>query len=653
LEVFLYALFLSTLVSLQLNVSDDTGHIVAGAAVYVDDYLIAVTDAAGVARIPDGTDFVTIRVLGYALYSDSIRDKDSIVLRTVPVPSGMVISVIGERSILRGCIPSTTVLSGDDMQEISSCGIRTISRKSSGILIREYGGAMPIISFSIRGSSSEQINYLVDGHSLESTMDGLPGLNLDPSVFSGLLISRGAGSGFAGGGGAGTVEFLSESVHTPARMSIRADNTGGAGISGAVTLGSLRTALSLRRLEGVSGSVGYDGTFLISGDGEDFDFGFLGNTSEGETESPDMFYPTDGIRRRISLDSWCSWKIGRLVLSGGNRIGRLEYTESTPLQFDDTHDECRLDFSGEYSFDTSRTDFEIAAETGFEIVSSTSLGERYRGFWDFSAKCGYSEVISIITGIRVKAAGQNHQIGGRLTASFPVLDSACIMHASISRGFRFPTMNELHWQEDVFAAGNPELETEVTGEGEIGIAFPSWDILKFSAAAFIAHTDEMIIWLPGDDGKWRPENIGKASRKGIEVDGWFSAEVFTLSGNLTLLSAVDDTPGETTEGCELPYMADVIWAVTAECKLPYEWTLTASVNETGRRFTNRSETKWLSAYRLFGAGIDMPLNSVLGNLSAGIFVDNILDTEYEESNGYSGKPRTIGLAFYWNDGGGE
>lgn len=646
---FLQGLLLSFLISFQLNVSDNTGRLVCGAVVYVDGVPAGMTDESGDVEIPDDADSIFIRALGYAPYSGSLYENKNIVLQTVPVPSGMIIPVTAVRPGMRVCLPSTTILSRDDMEEISSGGIRCISSKSSGIFIREYGGAMPVISFSIRGSTSEQIEYLVDGHSIESSMDGLPGLNLDTSVFGGLLISRGIGSGFSDGGGAGTVEFLSESERAPTRVSVRGDSKGGAGISGALTLGGLRTALSFRRLVGVAGTVGYDGTVLVSRNSEYCDFGFLGSVSQGETESPDMFYPTDGERSRVSLDTWFRGKIGRLTLSTGGRIGRLEYTESTPLQFDDTHNECGLDFSGEYAIDLSLIDFVIAAGSGLEVINSTSLGDRRRIFGDFSIKAGYSWLLSILAGVRYRMMGENDEVGVRLSVSVPIIDSVYVLHSSVSRGFRFPSMNELYWQEDAFAAGNPELETEVTLEAEIGIALPAWDVLKLSAAAFMAGTDEMIIWLPGDDGKWRPMNIGKAKRMGIEMDGWFKTGVVTLTGNLTLLSAIDDTPGETTEGFELPYMADVTYALTAECELPFDLIATVDYSQTGRRFTNRTETAWLQAYSIVGAQIEMPLSTLSENLSAEVSINNIFDMEYEESNGFSGKSRTIGFAFYWNE----
>ncbi|MBC8428929.1 MAG: hypothetical protein H8D05_01655, partial [FCB group bacterium] len=148
-----------------MNVSDNTGRLVCGAVVYVDGVPAGMTDESGDVEIPDDADSIFIRALGYAPYSGSLYENKNIVLQTVPVPSGMIIPVTAVRPGMRVCLPSTTILSRDDMEEISSGGIRCISSKSSGIFIREYGGAMPVISFSIRGSTSEQIEYLVDGHS--------------------------------------------------------------------------------------------------------------------------------------------------------------------------------------------------------------------------------------------------------------------------------------------------------------------------------------------------------------------------------------------------------------------------------------------------------------------------------------------------------
>ncbi|MEN8209259.1 MAG: TonB-dependent receptor plug domain-containing protein, partial [Candidatus Fermentibacteria bacterium] len=179
----------------DIIITDTAGTPLAGASICTDTTLIGISDANGEVSLPDGIDSLKVRVIGYETWEGAIPSSGSIYLMPVPVPSGMVISVSASRCGFRDLFPATTVLGRDDLEYLARSGLRALTSRSAGIYVREYGGAMPVISISIRGSDAAHSEYYIDGHDISSSMDCLPGMTLDPVLFGALEISRGGGSG--------------------------------------------------------------------------------------------------------------------------------------------------------------------------------------------------------------------------------------------------------------------------------------------------------------------------------------------------------------------------------------------------------------------------------------------------------------------------
>ncbi len=133
----------------DLIIADTSGRPVTGASICTDSTLIGISDIGGKVSLPDGTDSVKVRAIGYETWEGLIPSSGNIFLMPVPVPSGIVISVTAPRGGFRDYFPATTVLMRDDMEYLGRAGLRSLSSRSGGIYVREYGGAMPVISISI------------------------------------------------------------------------------------------------------------------------------------------------------------------------------------------------------------------------------------------------------------------------------------------------------------------------------------------------------------------------------------------------------------------------------------------------------------------------------------------------------------------------
>jgi len=598
--------------------------------------------------LPAGADSVQVRAIGYKTWEGEIPSSGRIFLASVPVPSGMVILVTGVRGGFRDRFPATTVLNRDDMEYLGRSGLRSLSSRCGGIYVREYGGAMPVISISIRGSDAAHSEYYIDGHDISSSMDCLPGMTLDPVLFGGLEVSRGGGSGFLKGGMAGTLNFIPESSGLPSRVSLTAGDDESISLSAGFTAGINRIALSIRRLAGISGSRAHDAALLIHGNAHPLSYGFLAAASSGETESPDWTLPTDGVRKRYSLDGWGRWSAGSFRLSAGLRTGRHEYFSTEPSNVDDTHDESGGDLTLEYNLPLLPFHLGLSAVTSLDMVRSTSIGERERLTGETAMTAGYADGVSVSLSASLNVVSSEQSMHGAvLSMGLPVLDSLLLLHTSASTGFRRPTLNDLYWPEDNFALGNPDLLPETSVEFESGISLSSLDRLKFSITAFIAETEDLIRWEPGESGKWSPVNISRALRKGIETEVWFSEHPFEITGTFTLLEVTDNCSESVNYGRILPYTPDYTFGVSTGVEFPRRAHWSVSAGGMGMRFINYSETSWMPAYMIFSAGVDL-FPEFMGNFSVNASVENLLDENYQETSGYAGKPRTLYFGIKWN-----
>jgi iron complex outermembrane receptor protein len=94
------------------------------------------------------------------------------------------------------------------------------------------------------------------------------------------------------------------------------------------------------------------------------------------------------------------------------------------------------------------------------------------------------------------------------------------LKGNMSRNYRIPNLNDLYWKEDGYAMGNPDLKAESGWSGDFGLTYSSsGNVIQwaFSTTYFASETQDLIIWLPGDNGKWMPVNKKEGRAQGIET----------------------------------------------------------------------------------------------------------------------------------------
>lgn len=92
-----------------------------------------------------------------------------------------------------------------------------------------------------------------------------------------------------------------------------------------------------------------------------------------------------------------------------------------------------------------------------------------------------------------------------------------VAKASISRNYRFPSLNDLYF----LPGGNPDLKKEHGFTYDAGLSFATGRdgvyTLRGEATWFDSYIDNWIVWLPTAKGFWTPKNVKEVHAYGVEV----------------------------------------------------------------------------------------------------------------------------------------
>lgn len=214
------------------------------------------------------------------------------------------------------------------------------------------------------------------------------------------------------------------------------------------------------------------------------------------------------------------------------------------------------------------------------------------------------------------------------------------LRAGGGSGFRPPTFDDLFWPARASAAGNPDLRPERAVDLDSGIGFER-DDLRLTANAFGSRVRDLIQWVPGADGVWRPHNIGEARLVGAELEGTAHRGGWTADAAVAFLDATDATDDPVTGGNELVGRAR--WTLFGQLAWTRgAWTLLGGARSVSRVPVTAANTKYLDGYALAHAGVRWQAAAAWRfDLEA----RNLFDVRYQDLRGYATPGREILLGF--------
>lgn len=210
---------------------------------------------------------------------------------------------------------------------------------------------------------------------------------------------------------------------------------------------------------------------------------------------------------------------------------------------------------------------------------------------------------------------------------------------NFSKNYRIPTFNDLFW----YAGGNQDLQPETSLQAEVGQEV-QLGALELEITAFVIEIDDLLRWVPGPQGLWKPENTKSVRNFGVEaVADWqkklgdfqvdlTSTYAYTRTRDLNLKKALIYSPR---------HKATAAIAVgRGRFSAFYQALYTGSV------FTSSDNAYSLDAYAVSNAGLEYDLLQP-EKLTIGGRIENIFNTYYQNmpSRPMPGRSYNFSLTF--------
>jgi outer membrane cobalamin receptor len=223
-----------------------------------------------------------------------------------------------------------------------------------------------------------------------------------------------------------------------------------------------------------------------------------------------------------------------------------------------------------------------------------------------------------------------------------VVDDLLYLKGQLSRNYIAPTFNDLYWPD----LGDPDLKAETNLKYEAGILIEhDWSIARnsFEITYYDGNIEDGIRWLPGSDGRFRPQNLEELRLWGFEVkeEIMLNVQEFTLSlqGMLLHTQAEITQPrfdGDQAVGKQLRYTPE--WQVKASAVFAWrDLSALFSYNFTDERFSSADHSSPfdpLPDYEQSAFGASYNLIYKNHRIRPQFSIQNLFDEEYSVIQGY-------------------
>jgi iron complex outermembrane receptor protein len=217
---------------------------------------------------------------------------------------------------------------------------------------------------------------------------------------------------------------------------------------------------------------------------------------------------------------------------------------------------------------------------------------------------------------------------------------AVMLKGSVSRNFRFPTLNDLYF----LPGGNPDLRKEKGWSYDAGVSFAVGRENKYrveaSATWFDSHIEDWILWLTTPKGFLSPRNVKDVHAYGVELQSkadialakeWLLRLNATLSWTPSINEGEPLTPADKSVGQQLPYTPEWSSSLTGEIGWR-SWSLLYKWCYYSERFTMSSNditlTGELPKYYMSNLSLEKGLSLSWADISVKGSVNNLFDEEY-------------------------
>lgn len=215
-----------------------------------------------------------------------------------------------------------------------------------------------------------------------------------------------------------------------------------------------------------------------------------------------------------------------------------------------------------------------------------------------------------------------------------------VAKASVSRNYRFPTLNDLYF----LPGGNKDLRKESGWSYDAGLSFAIGKSQSYSlsgsATWFESRIHDWIIWLPSPMGYYKPSNIALVHSYGVELKADFAVQLgrdWRLDVNATYSWTPSIDYGENLSEADRSYGKQLVYiplhsaAATAALKWR-SWSLLYKWCYYSERYTMSSNdimlTGKLPEYFMNNLSLEKGFSTRWADLTLKGSVNNLFDEEY-------------------------
>jgi len=221
-----------------------------------------------------------------------------------------------------------------------------------------------------------------------------------------------------------------------------------------------------------------------------------------------------------------------------------------------------------------------------------------------------------------------------------------VLKGNAGTSYRAPSFNDLFWPQTAFAIGNPKLRPEISFGWDAGGLVKPFPWLTFELVYFHNLVEDLIQWVPGPGGQWRPSNVGQALLEGVEAEvktiltiAWLKSYL-EVGANYTLLFATDKSDSPATYDKQLARRPFEKANAVVSLSRPQWYFVRWETRFVGFRYITAHNTKYFEPYLVHSVNAGV---TVFDRVELSAQVMNLLDDSYIDVREYPIPGREISV----------
>lgn len=555
-------------------------------------------------------------------------------------------------------------------------GVRNVEDLVGRIVSAQIIASPGEISFGLAGSRPQDVEILLDGKRLNSSLTGKADLNQLPVKAIRKIELFKAGTINDGGGLAAIINFITEPNAIDNNLTIE-HSRGSFGLEKYSLTSALKTgrygALSvcaeydrrrdnypyidyfgikknLTNAQSEVGRVYVSGSHRLSGGKVNYSALLFHNESglPGQIIQPN--HSAKQLKRTLSVGIDYIHLLGRQVeTSAGISHTRrqLDHFDSDSwIKYDSRYNESEIDihflvetYMNKFIRINNRFSYRRESLEGIDrIRTAYSLGRHSRDIFGNNSEINFNHELSVFN-LRSFLGGGFNVINSRFHGSDLAGISLSLSkkpYPSImiyrSDSFRLPGLADLNWREDVFAIPNPDLKPERSMSKGIELAakgdlLGSW---RLSAEYKESKYTDLISWRRSQGIKYKPVNISSSDFYGliISLNYYSPGQVLALDLSRVQSLTINRELGQPYFGKLIIYQPPYVNRLSATVNYR-ELLIKFDLKDVGRRFYLEENTKALAPYLVIDLEVRCRLRYRFGEVELSGRIENCTNEIYE------------------------